>query len=137
MCKWLTKKNYANVYVQEKSSKTTSTSQTSASRLVEVTVTGDILQWHHNEHDDASNHKPHDCLLNRLFRRKSNKTSKLRVIGLCAVTGEFPAQMASNAEAPLLNVYFIHVIRLVILLFSKLILVSGCTKHAIIFLNPY
>ena len=33
---------------------------------------------------------------------KQNKTSKLRVTGLCAgnspVTGEFPAQMASNAE---------------------------------------
>ena len=41
-------------------------------------------------------------LLNRLFRRRSKKTSKLRVTGLCAgnstVTGEFPAQMASNAE---------------------------------------
>ena len=35
-------------------------------------------------------------------RRKSKKTSKLRVTGLCAgnspVTGEFPAQRASNAE---------------------------------------
>ena len=40
--------------------------------------------------------------LNRLFRRISKKTSKLRVTGLCAgkspVTGEFPAQMANNAE---------------------------------------
>ena len=38
----------------------------------------------------------------RLFRRRSNKTSKLRVTSLCAgnspVTGEFPAQMASNTE---------------------------------------
>ena len=42
------------------------------------------------------------CLLNRLFRRRSKKTSKLHVTGLCARnspgTGEFPAQMASNAE---------------------------------------
>ena len=42
------------------------------------------------------------CLLTRLFRRRSKKTSKLRVTGLCAgnspVTGEFPAQRASNAE---------------------------------------
>ena len=34
--------------------------------------------------------------------RRSKKTSKLRVTGLCAgnspVTGEFPAQMASNVE---------------------------------------
>ena len=60
------------------------------------------LQWRHNERDDVSNHQPHDCLLNRLFRRKSKKTSKLRVTGLCAgnspVTGEFSPKGASNAE---------------------------------------
>ena len=51
---------------------------------------------------DVSNHQPHDCLLNLLFRRRSKKTPKLRVTGLCGgnspVTGEFPTQMASNAE---------------------------------------
>ena len=60
------------------------------------------LQWRHNGSDNVSNHQPHDCLLNRLFRRRSKKTSKLRVTGLCARnspgTGEFLAQMASNAE---------------------------------------
>ena len=60
------------------------------------------LRWRHNGRDDVSNHQPHDCLLNRLFRRRSKKPSKLRVTGLCAgnspETGEFPAQMASNAE---------------------------------------
>ena len=60
------------------------------------------LRWRHNEGDSVSNHQPHDCLLNRLFRRRSKKTSKLRVTGLCAGnspgTGEFPAQMASYAE---------------------------------------
>ena len=60
------------------------------------------LQWRHNGRDSVSNHQPHDCLLNHLFRRRSKKTSKLRVTGLCAwnspVTGELPEQMASNAE---------------------------------------
>ena len=60
------------------------------------------LRWRHNGRDSVSNHQPHDCLLNRLFRRRSKKTSKLRVAGLCVGnspgTGEFPAQMASNAE---------------------------------------
>ena len=60
------------------------------------------LRWRHNMHDSVSNRQPHDCLLNRLFRRRSKKTSKLRVTGLCAGnspgTGEFPAQMASYAE---------------------------------------
>ena len=26
------------------------------------------LQWRHNEGDGVSNHQPHDCLLNRLFK---------------------------------------------------------------------
>ena len=60
------------------------------------------LQWRHNGLDCLLNHQPNQCLLNRLFGRRSNKTSKLRVTGLCAGnspgTGEFPAQMASNAE---------------------------------------
>ena len=60
------------------------------------------LRWRHNDGDSVSNHQPHDCLLSRLFGRTSTKTSKLRVTGLCAGnspwTGEFPAQMASNAE---------------------------------------
>ena len=42
------------------------------------------LQWRHNGHDSVSNNQPHDCLLNRLFRRRSKKASKLRVTGLCA-----------------------------------------------------
>ena len=42
------------------------------------------LQWRHNGRDGVSNHQPHDCLLNRLFQRRSKKTSKLRIIGLCA-----------------------------------------------------
>ena len=41
------------------------------------------LRWRHNEHEGVSNHQPHDCLLNRLSRRTSKKTSKLCVTGLC------------------------------------------------------
>ena len=56
------------------------------------------LLWRHNWCDDVSNHQPHDCFFDRSFRRRSKKTSKPRVTGLSPVTGEFPAQMASNAE---------------------------------------
>ena len=60
------------------------------------------LQWRHNGHDGVPTHQHHDCLLNRLFRRRLKKTSKLRVTDICdgnsPVTGEFPAQMASDAE---------------------------------------
>ena len=60
------------------------------------------LRWRHNGRDSVTNHQPNDCLLDRLFRRKSTKTSKLCAIGYCAgnspVTVEFPAQMTSTAE---------------------------------------
>ena len=50
------------------------------------------LHWRHNECDGVSNQRRPDCLLNRLFRRRSKKTSKFRV------TGGFPSQKDSNAE---------------------------------------
>ena len=60
------------------------------------------VRWSHNGRNSVSNHQSHHCLLNRLFRRRSKKTSKLRVTGLCVWnspgTSEFPVQMASNAE---------------------------------------
>ena len=31
------------------------------------------LQWRHNRRDSVSNQQPHDCVLNRLFRRTSKK----------------------------------------------------------------
>ena len=68
-----------------------------------------VLQWRHNGSDSVTNHLPHDCLFNRWFRRRSKRTSKLRVNGLCAGnspgTGELPAQMVSNAENVFTVVY--------------------------------
>ena len=59
------------------------------------------LRWRHNDHDGVSNHQPHGCLLNRLFRRRSKKTSKLRVTALVWGIHRdrwIPAQRASYAE---------------------------------------
>ena len=60
------------------------------------------LRRRHTEQDGVSNHRYLDCLLNRLYGRRSKKISKLRVTGLCEgnspVTGEFLSQRASNAE---------------------------------------
>ena len=54
------------------------------------------LQWRHNQRDRVSNHQPNYCLLKRLFRHISKKTSKLCATGLWVgnspVTGEFPTQ---------------------------------------------
>ena len=36
-------------------------------------ITGLPLQWRHNDYDSVSNHQPHGCLLNRLFRHRSKK----------------------------------------------------------------
>ena len=59
------------------------------------------LPWHHNGHDGVWNHQPHDCLLNRLFRRRSKKTSKLRVTGLCA--GNSPGPVNSPHKWPVMR----------------------------------
>ena len=36
------------------------------------------LQWHHSERDGVSNPQPHDCLLKRIFRPSSKKSSNHR-----------------------------------------------------------
>ena len=60
------------------------------------------LQWRNDERDGVSNLQPRNCLLNRFFRRRSKKISKLRATGLCEgnspVTSEFPVQRVSDAE---------------------------------------
>ena len=65
-------------------------------------ITMKPLQLRHIKHGSVSYHQPHHCLLNRVFRRRSKKTSKVRVTGFCErnspVTGEFTLQRASNAE---------------------------------------
>ena len=53
------------------------------------------LQWRHNGHDGISIHQPHNYLLNCLFR-KHQITGPYA--GNSPVTGEFPAQMATNAK---------------------------------------
>ena len=62
------------------------------------------LLWRHNEHDSVSNHQPRGCLLDRLFRRRSKKTSKLRVTGLCA--GNSPGPVNSPHKGPVTRKMF-------------------------------
>ena len=59
-------------------------------------IVHDMTFWRrHNERHGISNHRRLNCLLNRLFRCRSKKTSKLRVTDLCEgnspVTGGFPS----------------------------------------------
>ena len=62
------------------------------------------LHWRHNDHDGVSNHQPHGCLLNRLFRRRSKKTSRLRVTGLCV--GNSPGPVNSPHKGPVTRKMF-------------------------------
>ena len=74
----------------------------SSSHCIRPHLVNSTLQWRHHGRDSVSNHQPHDCLLSRVFRRRSKETSKLRTTGLCKgnspLTGEFPTQRASNVE---------------------------------------
>ena len=62
------------------------------------------LRWRHNGCDSVSYHQPHHCLLNRLFRRRWKKTSKLRVTGLCA--GNSPGSVNSPYKWPVTRKMF-------------------------------
>ena len=62
------------------------------------------LQWRHFDHDGVSNHQPHGCLLNRLFRRRSKKTLKLRATGLCV--GNSPEPVNSPHKGPVTRKMF-------------------------------
>ena len=59
------------------------------------------LHWRHNERDGVSNYR---CLLNRLIRRRSKKTSKLRVTGLCV--GNSPGLVNSPHKGPVTRKMF-------------------------------
>ena len=69
--------------------------QQGTSCVITITVTSCWARWRLKS-------PPLVFFLNRVFGRKSKKTSKVGVTGLCEgnspVTGEFPAQRASNAE---------------------------------------
>ena len=62
------------------------------------------LRWRHNGRDGVSNHQPHDCLVNRLFRRGSKKISKLGVTCLCA--GNSPGPVNSPHKWPVTQEMF-------------------------------
>ena len=62
------------------------------------------VQWRHNVYGSVSNYQPRGCLLNRLFRRRSKKTSKLRVTGLCA--GNSPGSVNSPTKGQLRGLCF-------------------------------
>ena len=64
----------------------------------------ETIHWRHNGRDCVSNHQPHDCLLNRLFGRKSKKISKLCVTGLCA--GNSPGPVNSPHKWPVTRKMF-------------------------------
>ena len=89
------------------------------------------LQWRLNERDGISNPRPLGCLLGRLLRGRSKKTSKLRVTGLFEgnppMTGRIPLQRASNAK--IVSIWWRHhVFRILSLAQVKITLIPA-KKH--------
>ena len=83
----------------------TSAVKLQACKIIECTPRNKhTLLWRHNEHDGFSNHQPRDCLLNRLFKRRSKETSKLPVSGLCA--GNSPGPVNSPHKWPVTRKMF-------------------------------
>ena len=87
------------------------------------------LQWRHDERDALSNHQHHDCLLKRLSRCISKKTSKLRVTvlreGNSPVTGEFPAQRASNVSIWLRHPVYPDIIKQILICVNMVAVIRG------------
>ena len=63
-----------------------------------LTVSYHSLPWRHDRREGVSNYQRHRCLLNRLFRQRSKKTSKFRVTGLCVGNSPVTGTKASDAE---------------------------------------
>ena len=109
------------------------------SLLKHTCVTGSViwnitatLRWRHNACYSVSNHQPHHCLLNRLFRRRSKKTSKLRVTGLCA--GNSPGPVNSPHKWPVTRKMFPFddvIMRYLCLLWSFELFVMSCKMSSL------
>ena len=84
----------------------------------------------HNGRDGVSNHQPDDCLLNCLLTRRSKTTTKLRLcVGNSPVTGEFPAQRASNAENVSISWRHHVLVSLCKMLSTTVYLCEGCFRN--------
>ena len=89
-----------SLYIQEKWQSINQSINRSIDQTIYQTISS--LQWRHNGRDGVSDHRRLDCLLNHLFRRRSNKIWQPRLTGLCnrnpPVTSGFLSQRARNAE---------------------------------------
>ena len=58
------------------------------------------LQRRHNERNGASNHRRLDCVLNRIFKRQSKKTSKLHVMSSMRGIHRWPVDSSQKEPVP-------------------------------------
>ena len=72
--------------------------------LVLLNINGKLWEFGHTERDGISNHQPHECLRNRLFRRRSKKTSK--PASLACVRGIHRWQVNSPHKRPVTRKMF-------------------------------
>ena len=84
------------------------------------------LRWRHNGCNGVLNHQFHDCLLSRLFRRRSKKTSKLRVTG-----GKCFHLMTSSFHIIILHLQWTKLANIITLwkTIIQLLVVYGSKRH--------
>ena len=70
----LSRSQCVNFFLQGPIYSTSPLVQVIAYRRINNNILPDSLQWRNNERHGVSNHRRHDCLLNRLFRCRSKKT---------------------------------------------------------------
>ena len=93
------------------------------------------LEWRHNGLDSVSNHQPHDCLLNRLFRRRWGKHQ--RSASLAFVRGIHRGPVYSPQKWPVTRKMFpFHDVIMLLNHGCFLMLSTGVQTHFLA-LNPY
>ena len=91
------------------------------------------LHWRHNDHKGVLNHQPHGCLLNLLFRRRSKKTSKLRVTGPCVGNSPGPVNSPHKGQATQKMLPFDDVIMVIM----SVITTSNLTQSSAVIIDEY
>ena len=91
----------------------------------------EAFQWRHNERDGVSNHQPHDCLLNRLFRRWSKKHQSSASLALVRGIHQSPVNSPHKWPVTRKMFPFDDVIMSNVLGWVGIMVNSLCTRDAI------
>ena len=86
------------------------------------------LQWRHNGRDGVSNHRHIDCLLNRLFGRRSKKTSSSELLAFVRGIHRWPGNSPHKGPATRKMLPFDDVIIILLDILRILVGCFGCSS---------